>query len=389
MSTLFFGKGLVATSMARQLGGEQLCLAEEPTGLGLYEWRDSAWMQLKFHQGRNFESFDYSTLGYERVILSPGIDPRRLFFVGLKDKEVRELDLFSEKFKGQTIVITGTNGKSSFTYYLGQLFQHYFGKKKVFVGGNLGTACFDCFDRGGVEWAVLEVSSYQAERLKSAAFDFGVLLNLGVDHLDRYDTLEDYHQAKIDLMKHSKAIALGRTVQGWGLRPELILGDDLKNAATTFFKHFIDSQMSSDFNFQDLPHRQEKIIDGFGRCHINDSKATNVEASLYALRAFENQLSNAVVILGGRSKGDDFQILKGLLSKCARVLVYGEARHEIESALRGLNVSGYLSLASLLKNEKPRLAPSEFFLLSPACSSFDEFSNFEERGLFFKTSLVS
>jgi len=328
-----------------------------------------------------------------RVFISPGIDPRRPFFQKLKSSEVRELDFFSEHFQGKVVAVTGTDGKSTFTLQLGEILTRMLPEKKIFVGGNIGTAVCEALTED-FDIAVLEVSSFQAERLKRFEPDFAIVLNLDKDHLDRYDTVDDYHRAKWGLLDRASEIAypedhlapsaLSSSV--FSFRSDESLLDILKKCIRYLGRIWNFTVVDLAFNnLPTLPHRLQKMSDSLGRTFVNDSKATTVHAVCYAVLNVRSDFSRIHLILGGRSKGDDFTRLKDLLKMKDKVYIYGEAADIIKEQLSSFSgeLKVYPSLKGLLESEMPIIESGECVLLSPGCSSFDEFQNFEERGDFF------
>ncbi|MBN8555331.1 MAG: hypothetical protein J0L93_07800 [Deltaproteobacteria bacterium] len=373
MKSLFLGRGKVNSSIAQFLSEDHFL--DEASGI-------------------SFDEVDWKNYLPAKVFVSPGIDPRRPFFKKISTYEVKELDFFCEHFKKPIIAITGTDGKSTLTTQLGEVLRRALPQKKIFIGGNLGTPMFEAF-KENFDIAVLEISSFQAERLKTADLHSAILINLASDHLDRYDSLEDYYGAKWHLLSKAKQVFfptnLSKTPKNLknkaAYKNEDSLLDILKN---------IVSVLAQDFQFEvreklfedlpKLPHRLQAFRENVGRrVFVNDSKATTVHATLYALQQLHQKYRGVFLILGGKSKGESFRPLLKELKSEDKLFIVGEARDilmEQTAAFAGSR-SIFLSLSDLLQSLLPELPPDTCLILSPACSSYDEFENFEERGDFF------
>lgn len=391
MKTLFLGLGKVNKSLASQIKGERLALVEDEGFVDVSKASsgDSDFQKVDRIRG-TFDDIDWNDYLPARVFISPGIDPRRPFFRFVKDFEERELSFFCENYHGKIVVITGTDGKSTFTTQLGEVLRRALPEVSVFVGGNLGTAMSDALG-GDSKIAVLEVSSFQAERLKTARIDLAVLINLSTDHLDRYDSLKDYHQAKWGLLMIASKLAYPSDLVPPATISKSICDYKNEDSIPTILKSVVRAIAPNfEFEFREelleklpvLRHRLEYWISPRGFSFINDSKATTVHAVAYGLRETQKKFEKVRLILGGRYKGDDFSLLKPLLRAADEVLICGEAREIISKQLHHPaeifeNLKGCLSSIRLETDLK------SVILLSPGCSSYDEFNHFEERGDFF------
>ncbi len=439
MTNLFLGWGRVTQALANCVNGDYWVF-DEVAGQLLVGKNGTDFQSLD----GNFDTFDWAPYLPAQVFLSPGIDTRRPFFKHLESYEVRELDFFCGRFKGAIIAITGTDGKSTATYQLGEILRRALPEKCIFVGGNIGCAMAHALKPGdNYDIAVLEVSSYQCERLKTSRLDYAIILNLDVDHLNRYDTLADYHRAKWNLLRFAENLCYPTDVQPMGdgvefarlkEKEEWPLRDHQPfRSSCVYFSQTeelsvvirrLAERLAQHWNFSlsaemlehlpKLPHRLEAFESAQGLACLDDSKATTVHATLYGLRYAQNRYAGVVLLLGGRDKGDDFSRLRSALRAGDLVLVFGEARDTIIQQLNGEEIQDSsmkeeLSGPALVsENSKPagettRLhvfrslrealewcqsqawSSSTCLLLSPGCSSFDEFKNFEERGRFFKS----
>jgi UDP-N-acetylmuramoylalanine--D-glutamate ligase len=375
MKSVFLGVGKVNRAIAKHIAGEKVFLNEA--------------------DGINFDSLAWSTYLPADVFISPGVDPRRNFFKEVQSYEVRELDRFRERFAGTIIAITGTDGKSTLTTQLGEVFRRALPKKKIFVGGNLGTAMFDAFD-DTYDIAILEISSFQAERLKSEKkINYAILINLAPDHLDRYKDLSEYYAAKWHLLSHAEKIFFPSNIESPLKKRKSAAQYKNEDSLSLILRSIVES-LAPDFQFvvdeslfenlPRLPHRLDPWVEKTGRrVFINDSKATTVHASLYALKVLQGKCSSLSLIVGGKPKGESFRPLVKGLRESDRLLIVGEARNLILQQTGDFTGSRsvYLSLSDLLNSVLAELPPDSSLLLSPACSSYDEFENFEERGNFF------
>ena len=339
---------------------------------------------------------------------------------------------------GPLLGITGTNGKSTTTALLGHLLSQT--QPSVFVGGNLGRplseACAETFSVHAVE-----LSSYQLETLFEAHFLGAAWLNLSADHLARYGTMEAYEAAKLHIFerpppgayavlnaddkhvwKHAEALqAQGRALWGFSLvldKPENAAGwaqgvaggmalhtpqglhflpltnrslrgrHNLSNAmAAVCMAHAyglpVPALARGLNSFQGLPHRLEFVRELDGVEWINDSKATNVDSTLVALEAVDAPLW---LIAGGRGKGASYQpLVNASRKKVLGVLTVGEDAPVLAEAFAGeTDVVDCGTLKEAVLRARHLAKPGEVVLLSPACASWDQFKNFEERGELFR-----
>ncbi|MCO4747449.1 MAG: UDP-N-acetylmuramoyl-L-alanine--D-glutamate ligase [Proteobacteria bacterium] len=367
------------------------------------------------------------------VVVSPGIpstqaDVRAAYEHGVP--VVGELALaFSQFPRVPTIAITGTNGKSTVTWLAGQLLEA--AGYRPFVGGNLGkplsagvtdTQDYDC--------AVLEVSSYQLEWATGFTPDVGVILNLTPDHLARHGDMQGYALAKARLFdgiglggwaaipSNDEQLRLVSHTRGgrraWlGAHPGVVrtgrsvvvqLGDkplsfDL-SGVTLAGEHNLDNVATALLlaigvgadpaklqaalaGLQPLAHRMEVVAEKGGVLFINDSKATNVEATRVGLAGLDRK---AVVLLGGQAKGDAFSDLVPLLEQHRAAVTFGGSGEEIHAELLA---AGFEAVAAGSMENAVELATrlaqaGDAVLLSPGCASFDAFRNFEHRGDVFR-----
>lgn len=368
------------------------------------------------------------------VIVSPGVPP---YIPALQAARAAGVEIVSEldlaaRALGSTrlIVVTGTNGKSTTTALVGHLLQT--GGLSAPVVGNIGRPLIELASCSHPpEWAAVEASSFQLHDSPNLTPAVGVLTNLAPDHLDRYGSVEEYYADKKLLFRNARddsvwvlnlddeevlrlacgvrgtstGFSLKKSADAWydapsGVlmleseplmaRSELpLLGDhNVANAlaaALAARAAGLDPQKIAAglASFKGLPHRLEKVGEVGGVLFINDSKATNVGSTVVAVRAMDRPF---VLILGGRPKGESFASLERELSqRCRAVVAYGEAATRIAGEIGNrcrVEVTRLFSDAVQLAR---RLAvPGDAVLLSPACASYDQFANYEERGAAFK-----
>lgn len=386
-------------------------------------------------------------LEQELIVVSPGV-PRDLPALQAARQAgveiIGELELAWRHLTIPVVAITGTNGKSTTTTFTGNLLRG--AGRRVFVGGNLGTPLCKAVD-GDHDWAVVEVSSFQLEWAPTFRPKVALLLNVTEDHLDRYRDFEDYAQTKALLFSQqgegdvaivnfgdSRTIALtdpldaGRGGQVGapqsgperlffghgaavprGIRHvegalELSTGSGWQHISLAGFmprgRHNIENLMAAFLaaqragapvgllqplipQLEGLPHRLEPVRTLGGVTYYNDSKATNVDSVVCSLRDMTEPL---VLLMGGRDKGGSYAPLASIVRERVRTLVlFGEAAPLIEEALGGLApVQRVADLSEAIQVARSRAVPGDSVVLSPACSSYDQFPNYEVRGQTFK-----
>jgi len=324
--------------------------------------------------------------------------------------------------------VTGTNGKSTVTA-LAAAMGAGAGLKSV-AAGNIGLPVLDALARfeeeGFPDLLVLELSSYQLETTRSLELDAAAMLNLSQDHLDRYDSLADYGRAKERIFMHCEtrvvnrddaaSLAMGkgdrvlsfglgvpRGASQWGLdarRESLLHGEEkiidaramgmpgLHNAANGLAAHALCTAVGLEpaplarvlAEFKGLPHRVQEVASTRGVRFYDDSKGTNVGASVAALEGFSEPV---VLIAGGDGKGQDFAPLAPAVRKHARaVVLIGRDAARIEAALgsTGIPVHRAATLEEATQAAFHLAREGDAVLLSPACASFDMFRNYGHRG---------
>ncbi|MEX0769371.1 MAG: UDP-N-acetylmuramoyl-L-alanine--D-glutamate ligase [Balneolaceae bacterium] len=384
----------------------------------------------------------------EIAVLSPGVPstiPLVRHYLDKGKQVVSELEVASWFNRSRTIAVTGSNGKTTVTSWLSHTWKK--AQKPSLSAGNIGSALSGQVSRTGPDSTVmLEVSSFQLDHIDRFRPDIGIILNITPDHLDRYNNdFELYKQSKFRLTENQSAddifiynqedpslAARANELQKKKHHPQLLAFSDSREVDAGAFvrdqqivfkfnnkeepfmhideiglagRHNLNnglatalaaraSEIKSDAireslkTFEGVEHRLEQVRVHEGVRYVNDSKATNINAVWYALDSFNMPI---VLILGGRDKGNDYTELEGLLrEKVHTVIAIGEARPAIKKQI-GKTVLNYLEAETM--KEAVRLSykqakRGEIVLLSPACSSFDMFDNYEHRGEVFKQSVL-
>ena len=347
-----------------------------------------------------------------------------------------DIELFARSARAPIAAITGSNGKSTVTSLLG-LMARAAGLNAA-VGGNLGSPALDLLDEV-VELYVLELSSFQLETTDSLAARAACVLNLSPDHLDRYPSLETYAAAKARIYRHAETAVVNRddplvcrmatpagSVRGFSLsaprgedfglgehqgRPWLMRGPTPLLPATEVAltgRHNLANALAALAmgdacglpmptmleclrRFEGLPHRTRLVRQWRGVRWYDDSKGTNVGATIAALEGLHDPtgVGRAVLIAGGDAKGADFDALAPMVERTARaVVLIGRDAPRIEAALSGrvpLVFAGSLEQAVGVAAELA--LPGDHVLLSPACASFDMFRDYQHRGEVFAAAV--
>ena len=371
-------------------------------------------------------------------VVSPGVPPtappiRAALEAGVP--VISELDVgFAAMPRIQYAVITGTNGKTTTTALTAHLLKS--AGLEAEAAGNIGTPLAALALEGSPpDWAVVEASSFQLHDTHELVPTIGAMTNLAPDHLDRYPTLESYYADKDLLYRNAgpdsvwvinaddaevERRAAGRRgewlrftlqgrAEGWfdRARGALMLGDTLllpRSELALFGDHNVANALCAALiveragvapaniaaglrSFRALPHRMEPVGEVDGVVWINDSKATNVASTLVALQALHQPF---VLLLGGRHKGEPYTALAAAAGdRCRAVVAYGEARNLIVSDLTQLLrvVPRGTDFADVLRTARELTRPGDAVLLSPACSSYDMFQNYEDRGAQFRAAV--
>ncbi|MRT36087.1 UDP-N-acetylmuramoyl-L-alanine--D-glutamate ligase [Acinetobacter sp. RIT698] len=371
----------------------------------------------------------------EEIVISPGLDPQLPAIQAAIAKGIpviSEIQILCRATDKPIVAITGSNAKSTVTTLIGLMAQD--AGVKVAVGGNLGRPALD-LTHDDPDVYILELSSFQLEATSSLNAEVAVVLNMSEDHLDRHGDMAGYHAAKHRIFQGVKKVVYNRDdsltrplvpdvtpMQSFGLNaPDLkqygILREDngtiwlargrerLLKSSEMYIQgtHNVanalaclalgeaiglpmDKMLETLKTFKGLEHRCEFVKEVNGVRYYNDSKGTNIGATLAALdglgAAIEAQGGQVAIILGGQGKGQDFTALRESLQKYAKVAVLmGEDRSIIENAIAGTTTLLHAaSLQQAVELCQQHTHAQDVVLLSPACASFDMFTGYPERG---------
>lgn len=368
------------------------------------------------------------------AILSPGVRPDQPMVEDARRRGVEilgDVELACRFLRGPIMGITGANGKTTVTSLCGHLLKEC--GIPVQVGGNIGTQAVSAMIDSSAEgqWNVLELSSFQTEMLREARVHIGVALNVTPDHLDRHHTLGEYAMAKLRMFAgqregdfavlnaddaitsswadqvsgqahwFSSSIKVARGF--WLGGSNLMAGDqqwmpageinlrgrhNLENVlaagcACRLAGADLEAMRRAVASFPGVEHRIEYVRSRRGVDYFNDSKATNVDATIKAIESFDRGLW---VILGGKDKDSDYRPLKPLLASRAKAaLLIGAAAHKIAGQIEGaVRMEWCGDMAAAIDYAQTHATAGDTVLLAPACASFDQFRSYEHRGQVFK-----
>lgn len=429
---LVVGLARTGASVARFLAGQgaKVTVTDMRGREALASFVDSlADLDITLELGRHGEE---TFSGADLIVVSPGVPMDIAPLKLARERGVRvisEIELAHAFIQAPMVAITGTNGKTTTTTLTGEIFKGC--GFRTFVGGNIGRPLIDLVTSGEqVDRVVAEISSFQLEGIVDFRPRVSVLLNITEDHLDRYAGFQEYIDAKervfanqtgedfailnMDdpLVADCAGRIAARLVPMSRLRP-LEQGISLRDGVITFAwegrverfptsalklrgVHNLDNCMASLAatllmgceggsvlaaleSFSGLPHRMELVAEVGGVAYYNDSKGTNVGSVVKSLESFPG---NVILIAGGKDKGGEYTPLAELVRERVRHLILlGEARELIRDALGHLTHTVMVGSLEEAVQEAHRLGrPGDTVLFSPACSSFDMFRNYEERG---------
>ncbi len=376
--------------------------------------------------------------GLSFIVTSPGVSRDILFLKEAKKRKIKivgEFELGTKNIDASMIAITGTNGKTTTVSLINYLLKDY-QKGKVYCGGNIGVpvSSFACLIKKE-DVCVLECSSFQLEKIKNFAPHISAVLNISPDHLNRHKTMKNYIVCKQNIAKKqtendyllinaddeilmqnipkTKAQILYFSTQ------KKVIGCYVKHGCIYFNDNLFEKKLVSLKNlklvgnhnlsnvlcavlavylqtknleilkniseFQGVEHRLEYVKNINGVLFYNDSKATNIGSVLVAAKSFKNEIC---LILGGSDKGYNFdELFKNMPKNVKNIAIFGQTKQKIAFSAEKFGFKNFylcdtLKSATLLCYTLAK--PKQVVLLSPACASFDQFSNYKERGNFFK-----
>lgn len=433
------GKSGVASALFLKARGARVTVSDTKSG---DELRDE--IPLLLDHGITVETGGHGERtfrGQDLIVVSPGVPadaPPLVQARALGESVISEIELAAQFLPGPIVAITGSNGKTTTTTLTGEILAA--GGLPTLVGGNIGAPAITLAERAKPETAiVLEISSFQLETIQTFRPKVAVILNVTPDHLDRHGTLEVYVNAKARIFENQRAgdfavlnaddpicVAMAARTQArvfWFSRQKEVKQGAWVHDGGIFFRagerqseimlvseiplkgaHNLENVLAgvcagalmgceptkirqAVLHFKAVEHRLEFVATIRGVDYYNDSKATNVDATIKALESFP---ANIHLILGGKDKGSDYTVLNDLLGqRVKRVYTIGAAAAKIESQIASSKV-GHVevvhaeTLENAIRKANSVAQPGDVVLLAPACASFDQFKNYEQRGQLFK-----
>jgi len=379
---------------------------------------------------------DRTFRGQDLIVVSPGVPvdaPPLVQARALGETVIGEIELAAQFLPGPIVAITGSNGKTTTTTLTGEIMTA--AGLPTLVGGNIGTPAISLAERAKPETVVvLEISSFQLETIQTFRPKIAVVLNVTPDHLDRHRTFEIYTDAKARIFENQQGsdfavlnaddptcVAMGARTRAqvfWFSRQrEVQQGTWVRDGNIVFRDsngqreilqvseiplkgaHNLENVLAAACSgvlmgcapekvrlavreFKAVEHRLEFVATIAGVDYYNDSKATNVDATIKALESFP---ANIHLILGGKDKGSDYTVLNDLIrQRVKRIYTIGAAAAKIESQVKGAEIVHAETLENAIRKANSMANPGDVVLLAPACASFDQFKSYEHRGKLFK-----
>jgi len=367
------------------------------------------------------------------IIKSPGIPNDSEIMNKINSEKIpviSEIEFAGNHSKTKNICITGTNGKTTTVSLLTEILSK---EMNVLKSGNIGIPFSKIvlenklYDQNDIDYCILELSSFQLEHCSKLKKEISVILNISLDHMDRYNSFEDYFGTKIKIFENAKYCLFNyddnflneriksndKNIIPFSIREEKgyyyydknkilsngksisIDTDDISlkgihNVSNIIIAAEIAKKVGIDQEnickavreFEGLEHRFEHFISYNGIDFINDSKSTNIDS---AKKALESITGKVILILGGIPKEDDFSDISLFKKSILKIIVYGEASHKIYNSLpKDICLERIEKFEDAVQVAIESAIENSVVLLSPACASFDQFDNYEERGKKFK-----
>jgi UDP-N-acetylmuramoylalanine--D-glutamate ligase len=428
------GKSGVASALFLKARGARVTVSDNKTGDELRNeipalLDHGITVETGGHGERTFREQDL-------IVVSPGVPvdaPMLQQARSLGEAVIGEIELAAQFLRGPIVAITGSNGKTTTTTLTGEIMTA--GGLPTLVGGNIGTPAISLVERDKPETViVLEVSSFQLETIQTFHPKIAVVLNVTPDHLDRHRTFEAYLDAKARMFENQEGndfavlnaddatcVAMAARTRAqvfWFSRQkevkqgawerdgkvlfrdgerqrEIMLGSEIPLKGAHNLENVLAAVCAGALmgcaaekireavrEFKAVEHRLEFVATIRGVDYYNDSKATNVDATIKALESFP---ANIHLILGGKDKGSDYSVLNDLLrQRVKRAYTIGAAAEKIESQIKGIEVVHAQTLENALRKANSIAEAGDVVLLAPACASFDQFKSYEHRGQVFK-----
>ncbi len=429
------GKSGVASALFLKLRGARVTVSDTKT-----EDELRAEIPILLDHGITVETGEHGERtfhGQDLIVVSPGVSVDALPIVQARtsgEPIIGEIELAAQFLPGRIVAITGSNGKTTTTTLTGEILTA--GGLPTLVGGNIGTPAISLVERAKPDHIiVLEVSSFQLETIQTFRPKMAVILNITPDHLDRHRTFAAYAGAKARIFENQQAddfavlnaddpncVALAEGIRAhicWfsrkkevqqgasvqdgrigfrdaGGKREIMLVSEIPLKGAHNLENVLAAICAGALmgvkpehirravqQFKAVEHRLEYVATIRGVDYYNDSKATNVDATIKALESFP---ANIHLILGGKDKGSDYTVLNDLLrERVKRVYTIGAAAEKIESHIKGAaEIVPAETLDDAVRRAAAVAQAGDVVLLAPACASFDQFDNYEHRGRVFK-----
>tara|TARA_B110000240_G_scaffold38344_1_gene42534 strand:- start:7472 stop:8836 length:1365 start_codon:yes stop_codon:yes gene_type:complete len=379
---------------------------------------------------------------HDNFIISPGVDLDKKILEEIKNnnKNIQtDIDIFNESGDKKVICITGSNGKTTVTSIIEHILNNIGKKSKA--GGNIGLPALELLYEK-YEYYILELSSFQLEMTKKIKCESSMITNITPDHLDRHKTFKNYISIKHKIFENTKNIIINRSDKNikknkynfkytfggdspkdensFGInntnginyiyqgKEKILSENDIKligyhnlinicSALAAIKSLGLDVKRSAESikYFEILEHRMENFYNYNNIMWINDSKATNVESTISAVNSLKN---NVILLMGGRSKTDDYSELnKAIFGKVKYLILFGECRNllfekikSVENIIKVKDINSAVIKAKNFSNNFSKKTEIKIsIVLSPACSSYDSFESYEERGNFFKKCVLN
>jgi UDP-N-acetylmuramoylalanine--D-glutamate ligase len=337
------------------------------------------------------------------VVISPGVPPEAQpvkWARELKKILISEIEIASILCPAQVIAVTGSNGKTTVTTLIGKVLAA--AGKKVFVCGNIGNPfCGEVSKMRHDDFVVLEVSSFQLETIRGFKPKVAVILNVTPNHLDRYKNIREYLDAKkrifmnqrrddflvlngSDRLLRSAASCARSKVVFFSKKEGFNPNQSAVMAVGKIFKISRQLMLKVFEEFKGIQHRLEHVTKINGVEFVNDSKATTADSAIWAIGNIDSPI---ILIAGGRHKGIDYRVILDIAkNKLKQAILIGEAKGIIARDLKpgGFAIDKAASLKEAVVKAYRQAKPGYCVLLSPMCSSYDMFTDYEERGRIFK-----
>ncbi|MDA9636184.1 Mur ligase family protein [SAR86 cluster bacterium] len=392
---LVLGAGLTGQSIGRYLENKENFFFFDTRKLGDLP---KNFLANKSYSSKLIEEKNIRYKNISEIICSPGFNKKHLILKKAKENKIpisSDIEIFTKKDNSIKIIITGTNGKTT----VSKMIEHVLNENGFLAKaiGNIGNPALDYLNRG-LDYSILEVSSFQIEISSDLESDIAVVLNISVDHLDKHDSFNEYAGLKNSIFKKAKKTIGSKSdkfisdkLDIYFEDEEIEIDDKNFNAVKTVIdslKLTIDLKKSLK-NFKKPAHRFEIFFkDSLGNIFINDSKATNIGACMEAVKT-ASKFGEINILCGGDGKGTDFSEFSSFLNNnCKNIILFGKDKDLIKKNIAKEKCFLVNDFKDAVLKASELISSNEVLLLSPGCASFDAFLNYEERGDFFKKIIL-